>query len=148
METKDINLIDPSRITLMWENDRYDVPLSGILKLDGEKMCYFKRAYHPADAEEGRISYDDKEYNRYDVFELSPEQAEQELEIHKDFVRYVGSHIEAVDNKLGVLGEKTHLMKPLSEHKKFYDKYPSISQEKFEDNKNLGSFYMTSNGIE
>jgi|SRR3989344_3412748 len=145
---ENINLIESSRIVLMWENDRWDVPLSGILKLDGRKICYFKRVYHPADAEEGKISYDDKEYDRYDVFELSPEQIKFELKMHEDFVRYVGSHTEAVDNKLGVLGEKTHLIKPLGEHKKFYNKYTSMNQKEYENNKYLGSFYMKNGDIE
>lgn len=148
MKRENINLIESSRIRLMWETDRWDVTLTGILKLDDRTTCFFKRAYHPADAEEGRISYEDKEYNRYDVFELSTKEAKHELNMHNDFVQYVGSHTDIINNDPRSLGRKSHLVKSLEEHKKFYDKYPPEGQKKYEDNKYLGSFYMTVGGIE
>ena len=103
---------------------------------------FFKRFYHPADAEEGKISYEDKEYNRYDIFELSSKQIDYELKMHEDFVRYVGSHFDIINNDIRSLDKKYHLIKPLEEHKKFYDKYLSIDQEKYENGNYLGSFYM------
>ena len=142
------NFIESSRIKFMWELDRWDVILSGVLKLDNKKICFFKRAYHPADAEDGKISYDDKEYNRYDVFEFSQQEVGFELMMHEDFVQYVGSHSDIVDNDPGSPNKNLHLVKPLDQHKKFYDKYSNVNQKKYEDNKYLGLFYITNKGIE
>ena len=146
MKNNNLNFITPARIKLMWESDRWDVPLAGILKLDNKKICFFKRAHHPTDAEEGIISYEDKEYNRYDVFELKPDEVKYELRVHDCFVRYVGSHIDAIDNKLSSLGGKAQLIRPQLEHTKFYSKYPISERREYKNNKYLGSFYMT-NGV-
>lgn len=148
MKNSDLNLINSSRIKLMWETDRWDVSLSGILMLDDEKICFFKRVHHPSEAEDGKISYDDKEYNLYNIFELSADEIKHELQMHKDFIRYVGSHSDAINNKLDVLGDKSKLIRPLDEHKKFFERYPNEDQKKYVNNKYLGSFYMTNKGIE
>lgn len=146
-KSNNLNIINKFRIQLLWENDHWDVPLNGILKLDKGKVCFFKRAYHPTDPEEGLITYEDKEYNRYDIFELTQEEIEYQLKSHNDFKKYVGSHSDIIDNDPNSLKENSHLVKPLKEHKKFYDKYPASEQKTYEDNKYVGSFYMDKNGI-
>ncbi len=142
MKKEEINYIDMSRIELLWENDHWDVPLEGVLRLDGDKICLFKRKYNPADAEDGLISYEDKEYNRYDIYELSAEEIEHEQTVHNDFVKYVGTNTNFVANRLLTSSERAGNVKPPEEQAKFYSKYSPEVQRKYEDNAYLGSFYM------
>lgn len=115
-------------IRILWHNDFYDYPRSGVCLFGGEKR-YFKLItemweknpnYDPvkdADIE----CEEDCEYMRqaariYGVYELTPEELAAEERIHKNFQTHVGMHTDYDEEGSRPIGR----VKPREEWDKFY----------------------------
>lgn len=89
---------------ILWVKDFYDWPISGVANFEGKRI-FFKCTEEDDNGE--RI------FGIYDI----PDWTEMDQK-HVDFCKYVGEHWNYVDGKRG-----THILRPQSEHHKFYDKY-------------------------
>ncbi len=78
------DLVEQPDLRMLWHNGYYDGPLSGMCKWDG-KLYYFDVAYD--DEEESEL-----DYRKYNLYELTQEELEEELRTHRLFETNVGYH--------------------------------------------------------
>lgn len=102
--------------TFLWIGDFWDGPVSGMLKLDGAN-CWFEQ--FEESEEEGSPWY-----RRYAVVRLSAEQIALEKEVHADFQRFVGRHMDCDANS------EDKGLRPQKEWSGFYDKHGAYCRER------------------
>jgi hypothetical protein len=104
----------PQHMNYKWlyVNDWYDGPISGMIETTPGHQLYAKLKEELDEGE--RI---------YSLTKLDNESAVYEAQKHADFVKYVGDHWSFVP------GGERGTVKPASEHRKFYDKYPWNDRE-------------------
>lgn len=100
------------RVRLMWTFDFYDGPVSGLAELDGE-MLWFCLA---EEAEEAELT---EWYRRFWLVRLSSDELTRLQRCARDFEAHVGTHWSGEGD--GAAGHR----RPESEHRKFYDKWPT-----------------------
>ena len=113
---------------MLWANDWYDGPLSGMALYKNEKCFYFLED----------ILFEDV-INRYKwlykVYKLTPEQINYEEEKQKCFVENVGSHFDFT------IKEEIHY--PKEKWSNYYSKYPETEvdvEENYRKNELIGEY--------
>lgn len=116
-----------SEYQLVWISGFWDAPMSGILKA-GEHLYCFEMFDESATWQKGGW------YRRYAIIELTTAQLQKELEVHRDFQRYVGTHWDV--NPL----EPPPPFIP-NQSKVFYDTHTEyLHSQPFEENEVIGWF--------
>jgi hypothetical protein len=105
--------------TVLWIGDYWDGPISGMLKVDGAEH-WFER--FEESEEEGSLWY-----RRFAVLRLSPTQMAIENEVHADFQRFVGKHMDCDASP------EEQELRPKEEWSGFYDKHGAYCRERHFD---------------
>lgn len=105
-----------TEVTLLWFDNYWDGPLSGLCVFQGREHYFWCFA----EAGESELA---RWYRRFSVHELSPEQLSNEKKWHELFREKVGTHWEP--------GGK---LKPQELHHEFYDAYKKRTPPHYELN--------------
>jgi hypothetical protein len=115
---RDLPQIAFEAVTLLWHDDFWDGPLSGLLLWQGERLWFqMQEQYEPPDdADTTPWPW----YRRYLVVRLTPEQLREEEGWHDLFRKCVGTHTDYQSN-----GQRVEVgaVQPKERHAEFYDAY-------------------------
>ena len=103
---------------LLWEDNRWDGPLSGMCELNGEKL-YF----NCADEAYSQTKRMYKRIRTFNLYMLPLEQLKAREAQHELFRQYVGEHCDYIDGTTRNYCE----LKPYSDHGKFYEQRGDFS---------------------
>lgn len=103
--------IDRAEVRLLWHDDFWDGPMSGMLLYRGQE-CWFQMV---AESEDDASGW----YRRFVVLQLSPEQHAEELRWHGLFQRSVGGHSDYPEIGQRAAGD----VRPREQWSAFYDSY-------------------------
>ena len=114
-----------TEIEIIWLNDYYDGPMSGILRFNEELFWFDATQFCDTWEESGW-------HRRFGIVRLSKKELSKEMEVHEDFERYVGLHNSFVHLKPPPKFEK-------NKQDLFYEKHQVYCNgEHFEDNELIG----------
>lgn len=123
----DLRYYTEKEFKIIWVSDYYDGELSGMLQLN-RVLYWFEMFDQNEDWQKGGW------FRRYAIIQPSDEQLNKELEVHRDFQRYVGTHWDR------------HFIKTPPEFvpdqsKVFYEKHSAyVASLRFEENEVIGWF--------
>lgn len=121
----ELQKVDSSEFDIIWILDYYDGPISGMLQLENE-LFWFEMTQENENWEK------DGWYRRYGVIRLTNELLTKELEVHRDFQKYVRTHWDKI-----LLKTPPKLIK--NQQNEFYDKHSEyVRSSPFEQNILLG----------
>jgi hypothetical protein len=114
---RDLPRIASEAVTLLWHDDFWDGPLSGLLLWQGER-CWFqmREEYEPP---EGAETAPWPWYRRYLVIRLTPDQLREEEYWHDLFRKCIGTHTDYRSDGQREVGA----VHPKEQHAEFYDPY-------------------------
>lgn len=114
----------------IWISDYWDGPISGMLLFE-ERYCWFERIQEKEEEEDWTDWY-----RRFAVLNLSPEQLQKELDVHRDFQQYVGTRWDCLP-----MPDVPQLIE--GQQQVFYDKHLAYCQSRpFEQNEVIAWFEL------
>jgi hypothetical protein len=124
---RDLPRLPEDEVRLLWHDDFWDGPLSGVLEYRGERLWYLLHEEAP-ESEPGW-------YRRFLVVRLTPDQLREEEYWQDLFGRCVGTHADYGDSGR-VLGE----LQPKERWSEFYDAYAKRAPMDLTENEVVGWF--------
>lgn len=122
--------IERADVRLLWHDDFWDGPLSGMLMHRGQE-CWFQMIAENEDEAPGW-------YRRFAVLQLSPEQHAEEHRWHMHFQRCVGGHCDYQEDGSRPVGTARHR----EQWAEFYDAYQQRAPRDFSACEVIGWFEL------
>lgn len=126
-DSRDLPQLVPEAVNLLWHDDFWDGPLSGLLEYRGERL-WFQLAEEADDPVAGW-------YRRYLVVRLTPEQLREEEKWHGLFRRCVGTHTDYRSDE-----RQPGAVHPREQWSEFYDAYAKRNPRSLDENEVVGWF--------
>jgi hypothetical protein len=113
---RDLPQIAAGDVALLWHDDFWDGPLSGVLLWRGERFWFQMREEYEPPGDAGAEPW--PWYRRFLVIRLTPEQLREEEGWHELFTRCVGTHSDDPDGR-----RETGAVHPKERWPEFYEAY-------------------------